>query len=57
MSAAGADTSDNSHTTATFLAALVTAGITMTVYTALFIVLRGKFQRVYQPRTLLAPER
>jgi hypothetical protein len=56
MSAAGQDTSPDTHSTATFLTALVTGIITMTVYTLLFFLLRGKFQRVYQPRTLLAPE-
>jgi hypothetical protein len=55
--AAEADTTTNTYSTPTFLSALVTGLITFTVYTVLFWLLHSRFQKVYQPRTLLAPER
>jgi hypothetical protein len=55
--AAEEDTTNNTHSTATFLSALVTGLVTFAVYTFLFWLLHSRFQKVYQPRTLLAPER
>jgi hypothetical protein len=56
MSATGKDTSTS--TTSSFVSALVVAGITIGVLTALWLALhsRQNLRRVYQPRTLLAPE-
>jgi len=56
MSATTADT--GASNTSSFIAALVTAGITVGAFTTIWAVLHGrsKLRRVYQPRTELAPE-
>lgn len=54
MSATGKTTTS---TTPSFIAALVTAGITVGVLTLVWLVLHGKdkYRSVYQPRVALAP--
>ncbi|WWD05285.1 hypothetical protein V865_003358 [Kwoniella europaea PYCC6329] len=56
MSATGKDTTTAS--TSSFVTALVTAGITVGALTAVWLILhnRQKLKRVFQPRSLLAPD-
>nr|XP_019045367.1 hypothetical protein I302_05756 [Kwoniella bestiolae CBS 10118]OCF24297.1 hypothetical protein I302_05756 [Kwoniella bestiolae CBS 10118] len=56
MSATGKDTQTAS--TSSFVTALVTAGITVGALTAVWLILhnRQKLKRVFQPRSLLAPD-
>ena len=56
MSNTNADTS--SATTPSFIAALVTAGITVGAFSGLWLILHGnkRLTRVFQPRPILAPE-
>lgn len=56
MSATGKDS--QSATTPSFIAALVTAGVTVGVFTAIWAILHGskKLRRVFQPRVELAPK-
>ncbi|KZT52528.1 DUF221-domain-containing protein [Calocera cornea HHB12733] len=56
MSATNQDTSNSTHSTSTFVSALVVGLIVAGVYLAVFFLLHAKNKRIYQSRTLLAPE-
>lgn len=56
MSNTGKDT--NASSTPSFIAALATAGITVGVFTGVWLILHGRrtLDRVFQPRVMLAPD-
>ncbi|KAJ5663432.1 hypothetical protein N7507_004163 [Penicillium longicatenatum] len=55
--AGGHGKADEGESVSTFVASLATAFIVFAVEFCLFIILKGKLTRIYQPRTYLVPDR